>query len=408
MLKSYNSTIKACFTGYIVQGIVNNFAPLLFLTFRSEFGIPLVKITALITINFFLQLLIDLVSAFLIDKIGYRTGAEIAHFFAAAGLISLTVLPSVLPDPFIGLLISVILYAIGGGFLEVLISPIVESCPSENKAKTMSLLHSFYCWGSVGVVAISSLLFTALGIERWRIVALIWAAVPILNAVLFCFVPLRPLISEGEKSAPIPKLLKSRVFIALALIILCAGAAEAAVAQWSSTFVESVLGVPKEIGDLVGPTLFAACMGLSRLIYGKKGDKIKLYGMMTASGILCVISYLVMALVPQSVLALIAMGLSGFSVGILWPGTYSLASKSIKNGGNAMFALLALAGDLGCMAGPTITGFASELFDGSLKAGLLIAMIFPAILTLSLFIGLLIKRKRNKKADGKDIANGNL
>lgn len=385
MLRTYKSTIGACLVGYVVQAAVNNFAPLLFLTFQSTYGIALSKITALITVNFILQLTIDFISAFIVDKLGHRKSALIAHSFAAAGLIGLTVLPSVLPDPFIGLLISVIFYAIGGGFIEVIISPIVESCPTKNKERTMSFLHSFYCWGCVGVIVISSLFFTIFGIENWKYIALFWAAIPLINGLIFLKVPLFPLVESGEKQMKISELIKDKTFLIFTAVIFCAGAAELSVEQWASTLVETSLGISKEIGDLIGPAMFAVFMGTSRLIYGKFGDKINLYGMMTASGVLCVISYLVLALVPSAAAGLIAMALSGFSVGILWPGSYSLSAKHLKGGGNAMFALLALSGDIGCAAGPSIVGFVSDGFGGNLKIGILVAAIFPAALTITLF-----------------------
>lgn len=400
MLKTYRSTIGACLIGYIVQAVVNNFAPLLFLTFQSTYGIALSKITALITVNFAIQLTIDLIATFIVDKLGYRISAVIAHSCAAGGIICLTLLPSIMPDPFIGLLISVVLYAIGGGFIEVIISPIVESCPTKSKERMMSVLHSFYSWGSVGVIVLSSLFFTIFGIENWKIIALIWAALPIINALLFFKVPLFPLVGEGEKQMKVTDLIKSKTFIVFAAVIFCGGAAEGTVSQWASAFVETSLGLSKEIGDLVGPALFAVCMGTSRLIHGKFGDKINLYYMMTASGGLCVISYLALALVPSPVVALMAMALSGLSVGIFWPGSYSLSAKHLKGGGNAMFALLALAGDIGCTAGPSIAGYVSEGFDGNLKMGILIATIFPAIL----FIVLMSARKSLNKPLSPDAA----
>jgi len=395
MFKTYKSTIGVCLVGYVVQAAVNNFAPLLFLTFQSTYGIELSKITALITVNFILQLTIDFISTFLVDKIGYRAGAVAAHSFAAAGLICLTILPSVLPDPFIGLLISVILYAIGGGFIEVLISPIVESCPTKNKERTMSLLHSFYCWGCLGVIIISSLFFTVFGIQNWKIIALIWAAVPLINGLMFLKVPLFPLIENGEQPIKVTSLIKNKTFLIFAVIIFCAGAAELAVEQWASTFVEKSLGISKEVGDLIGPALFSMFMGLSRLIYGKFGDKINLQGMMTVSGVLCIVAYLMLALVPFKWAALIGMSLSGFSVGILWPGCYSLGAKSIKNGGSAMFSLLALAGDLGCSLGPTLVGFTSGAFGDNLQTGILFATVFPVLLTVTL----VLTRRLTKKSD---------
>ena len=382
--KSFKSTLFASFGGYVVQGIVNTFVPLLFITFQNEFGIPLSKITALITINFFLQLCVDLASAFFIDKIGYRACAFIANAFAALGLALLTILPRALPDPFVGLLLSVFVYALGGGLLEVVVSPIVESCPSENKSKTMSLLHSFYCWGSLGVISLSALFFALAGTQHWRILTLVWAILPAANAVLFLFVPLGSLSEDGAPSMRISELLKSKSFWFYFLIILGAGAAESAVAQWASAFAEKGLHVSKTLGDLFGPALFGVTMGVSRLLYGKFGEKIDLKKAMTASGVLCVISYLVIAFSPSAVLSLCGMALCGFSVGLMWPGTYSLAAAGIKGGGNAMFSFLALGGDIGCTSGPSVAGFVSGLFGDNLKIGFLFATFFPLLLTLLL------------------------
>ena len=296
MKKNYKSTVNACFAGYVVQSIVNNFVPLLFLTFNKSYGIELSKITALITVNFILQLCIDLLSAFFIDKIGYRAAAIMAHVFAAAGLVSLTVLPEILPSPFVGLLISVVLYAVGGGLLEVIVSPIVEACPTDNKEKMMSLLHSFYCWGSVAVVGLSTLYFSIFTTANWKYLALIWAVVPIVNALNFVRVPIASLIEEGEKGLSFKELLGNRMFWVFMLLILCSGASEQAVSQWASTFAEKGLGVSKTVGDLAGPMLFSVLMGVSRMIYGKFGDKIDLDGMMIFSGALCMASYLLIAL----------------------------------------------------------------------------------------------------------------
>ena len=390
--KSFKSTLFASFGGYVVQGIVNTFVPLLFITFQNEFGIPLSKITALITINFFLQLCVDLASAFFIDKIGYRACAFIANAFSALGLALLTILPRALPDPFVGLLLSVFVYALGGGLLEVVVSPIVESCPSENKSKTMSLLHSFYCWGSVGVISLSALFFSLAGTQHWRILTLVWAILPAANAVLFLFVPLGSLSEDGAPSMRISELLKSKSFWFYFLIILGAGAAESAVAQWASAFAEKGLHVSKTLGDLFGPALFGVTMGISRLLYGKFGEKIDLKKAMTASGVLCVISYLVIAFSPSAVLSLCGMALCGFSVGLMWPGTYSLAAAGIKGGGNAMFSFLALGGDIGCTSGPSVAGFVSGLFGDNLKIGFLFATFFPLLLTL-----LLIFSEKKKK-----------
>lgn len=380
MSNQYQKTIYACFTGYIVQAIINNFVPLLFLTFESDYRIPLSQITVLITFNFGVQLLIDFLSAGFVDKIGYRMSIVIAHVFSAAGLIGLVILPGLLPDAFAGLLIAVMIYAVGGGLIEVLVSPIMESCPTENKERAMSLLHSFYCWGHVGVVLLSTLFFRIFGIENWKVLAFIWAVIPILNAFVFMGAPIAPLVEEGEEGMTMTALFKEKVFWILMLMMMCAGASEQAVSQWASTFAEKGLGVSKMAGDLAGPMAFAVLMGCARAFYGKYGDKIDLDKFMTGSGILCIISYLCISLSPSPVLSLAGCALCGLSVGIMWPGSFSKAAASMKNGGTALFAFLALAGDVGCSGGPTLVGFVSNLANGNLKSGILTAIIFPVAL----------------------------
>lgn len=384
MKDKYQNTMYACFVGYIVQAIVNNFVPLLFLTFESSYGIPLSQITMLITFNFGIQLLVDLLSAKFVDKIGYRVSIVMAHIFAALGLAGLVVLPDLLSNAFAGLLIAVVTYAIGGGLIEVLISPIMESCPSENKEKAMSLLHSFYCWGHVGVVLLSTLFFWFFGIADWKILALLWVIIPVCNGILFCKVPIAPLIEEGETGMSLRELCKNRIFWILMLMMMCAGASEQAVSQWASTFAEQGLGVSKTIGDLAGPMSFAILMGSARAFYGKFGDRIDLDKFMQASSLLCIVSYLCISLSPSPLFSLIGCSLCGLSVGIMWPGTFSKASAALRNGGTAMFALLALAGDVGCSGGPTLVGFATGLASDDLKKGILAGIIFPILLIVGI------------------------
>ena len=394
MKDKFKGTVYACFIGYIVQAIVNNFAPLLFLTFEKEYGIPLSQITMLITFNFGIQLVIDLLSAKFIDKIGYRTAIVAAHVFSAVGLILLTFLPGLLPNAFAGLLIAIVIYAIGGGLIEVLISPIMESCPSDNKEKAMSLLHSFYCWGHVGVVALSTLFFAIFGIDNWKILAIVWALIPIANGLFFTKVPIAPLIEEGETGMTIKELVKNSTFWILMLMMVCSGASEQGVSQWASTFAEKGLNVSKTIGDLAGPMAFALLMGTSRAIFGKFGDKFDLDRFMLGSSILCILSYLCISLAPSSVVSLIGCSLCGLSVGIMWPGSFSKASAALRNGGTALFALLALAGDVGCSAGPTLVGFVSDAASDNLKLGILSGIIFPILLVAGI---LLLKRKKTAK-----------
>lgn len=383
MKPAYQKTMIACFIGYIVQAIVNNFVPLLFVTFQKTYQIPLSQITLLITINFMIQLLVDLLSAGFIDRIGYRASILIAHICSFAGLILLTILPEILPSAFAGILISVAVYAVGGGLLEVLVSPIIEACPTDNKEKAMSLLHSFYCWGHVGVVLLSTIFFSIFGIANWKILALIWALIPLANIFLFAFAPIYSLNEEGEPGLSLKELVSKKVFWLMMLMMTCAGASEQAVSQWASTFAEQGLKVSKTLGDLLGPMAFALLMGTSRLLYGKYGDKLDLDRFMKYSCLLCIVSYLWIALIPVPVLGLIGCAVCGFSVGILWPGTFSKASASIKSGGTAMFALLALAGDLGCSGGPTLAGFVSSSLDNNLRMGILSAIIFPVLLLLA-------------------------
>lgn len=394
MDNQYNKTITACFTGYIVQAAVNNFTPLLFLFFQRNYDILLSQITLLVTFNFGIQLLVDLLSVGFVDKIGYRISMVAAHVLAAAGLILLTVLPEMLPSPFAGILIAVMIYAVGGGLLEVLVSPVVEACPSDNKEKAMSMLHSFYCWGHAGVVLISTLFFYTAGIENWKILAVIWALIPIANAFAFTKVPIAPLMEEGETGLRLKKLFKIKVFWVLLIMMICAGASEQAVSQWASTFAEKGLGISKTAGDLAGPMAFAVLMGTSRLFYGKYGDRIHLEKFMIYSSCLCILSYLGISLIPVPLLSLAACAVCGMSVGIMWPGTFSKASAALPRGGTAMFAFLALGGDVGCSGGPTVVGMVSGVLGDDLKKGILAAVLFPLIL----LIGIILCRKIESEA----------
>lgn len=389
----YNKTITACFVGYIVQAIINNFVPLLFLTFERTYQIPLSQITLLVTINFGVQLFVDLLSVKFVDKIGYRASMVIAHLCSAAGLVLLTILPEVMSSSFLGILTAVVVYAIGGGLLEVLVSPIVEACPSDHKEKAMSMLHSFYCWGHVGVVALSTLYFYIVGISNWKILAVIWAVIPLANALAFTKVPIAPLLPEGESGLRMKDLLGMKLFWVLFIMMVCAGASEQAVSQWASTFAEQALGITKTLGDLAGPMAFAILMGASRFFYGKYGDRIDLDRFMIFSSLLCILSYLGISLIPVPLVSLAACAVCGLSVDIMWPGTFSKASQALRRGGTAMFALLALGGDVGCSGGPTLVGLISSSLNDNLKAGILAAIIFPVLL----LTGILLCRRMKKQ-----------
>ena len=393
MKNKYNKTITACFVGYIVQAIINNFVPLLFLTFQRTYDIPMSQITLLVTFNFGVQLLVDLLAVGFVDRIGYRISMVMAHILSAAGLLLLTVLPELLPSPFAGILISVMVYAVGGGLLEVLVSPVVEACPSDNKEKAMSMLHSFYCWGHVAVVLLSTVFFRTAGIENWKILAAVWAIIPICNAFAFAKVPMASLMEDGEKGLRFKELFTSKLFWVLLIMMVCAGASEQAVSQWASTFAEKGLNISKTAGDLAGPMAFAILMGTARAFYGKYGDRIHLDHFMIWSSLLCILSYLGIALFPSPLLSLAACAVCGLSVGIMWPGTFSKASAAIPKGGTAMFAFLALGGDLGCSGGPTVVGAVSSAMGENLKLGILAAVIFPALLLTGILVCGRIKKE---------------
>ena len=390
MKSKYQKTLIACYLGFITQAIAANFAPLLFLTFHRTYQISLGRIAFISTAFFFTQLLVDLFCAKYVDRIGYRRSVIASEVFSAAGLIGLAFLPSLLPDPYVGILISVIIYAMGSGLIEVLVSPIVEACPFDNKDSVMSLLHSFYCWGSVGVILLSTIFFAIFGIENWRILACIWALIPLYNTFNFISCPIESLTEEGE-GLSIRQLCHIPIFWIALILMVCAGASEISMAQWASAYVESALGISKSIGDIIGPCLFAVMMGMSRSFYGKYGENIDLMKFMIGSGALCLVCYLLSALAPLPFLNLVGCAVCGFSVGIMWPGTISIASKKIPLGGTAMFALLAMAGDLGGSVGPGIVGFVTQNANDNLKVGMLAGCVFPTVLVISV---LLLKRKR--------------
>lgn len=386
MKNQYNKTVTACFVGSIVQAVVNNFVPLLFLTFQRNYHIPLSQITLLVTFNFGIQLLVDLLSVGFVDRIGYRVSMVMAHVLSAAGLVLLTILPEVLASPFAGILIAVFVYAIGGGLLEVLVSPVVEACPSDNKEKAMSMLHSFYCWGHVGVVLISTLFFRMFGIGNWKVLAVVWAVIPICNAFGFAKVPIAPLIEEGEQGLSLKELFGMKLFWLLLIMMVCAGASEQAVSQWASAFAEKGLGISKTAGDLAGPMTFAVLMGISRAFYGKYGDRINLDRFMIFSSCLCIASYLGISLLPVPQFSLAACAVCGLSVGIMWPGTFSKAAAALPKGGTALFAMLALGGDVGCSGGPTLVGAVTSMTGDNLKTGILSAVIFPVLLLAAVIL----------------------
>ena len=391
---NYKKTLIACYLGFITQAIAANFAPLLFLTFHNSYSIPLGKIALIPAVFFMTQLIVDIICAQVVDKIGYRKCVVTSEVTSAAGLVLLAFLPDALSDPFVGIIISVVIYAVGSGLIEVLVSPIVEACPFEHKEATMSLLHSFYCWGSVGVILLSTLFFKFVGIQNWKLLACIWTVIPVINIFNFATCPIEH-PTGGEKGMGIIALFRLPLFYVAVVLMICAGASELSMAQWASAFAEAALGLSKTAGDLAGPCLFAVAMGICRAFFGKFGDRINLIKFMICSGITCVISYLLASLSPSPAVSLIGCLLCGFSVAIMWPGTISVCSPRIPKGGTAFFALLAMAGDLGGSAGPAMVGNISQASGDNLQRGLLVGGIFPLILVLAL-VGLALSEKKAK------------
>lgn len=387
--KNYKKTLIACYLGFVTQAITANFTPLLFLTFKGTYGIGLEKVALIPLIFYLTQLIIDFAATKFVDKIGYRICVVSSQILSAVGLVLMAVLPELLPVPFLGILIAVVLYAVGSGLIEVLVSPIVEACPFENKEGTMSLLHSFYCWGAVGVILGSTLFFAVFGIANWKILTLIWAVVPLYNAFNFIKCPIERLTEDGEGMSP-GQLLRLPLFWLLILLMICSGASEASMAQWASAFTESAMGVSKTVGDLAGPCLFAVFMGISRVLYGKMSEKLDLVRTMTVCGLLCVVCYLTASLASLPMLGLAGCALCGVSVGIMWPGSISISSQKCPKGGTAMFAFLALAGDLGATVSPAMVGGVSNMAGGNLKIGLLAATAFPLVL---IFVLLILNKK---------------
>ncbi len=396
MVKNYRKTLLACYLGFITQAISANFAPLLFLKFHKEYGIPLGKIALISTVFFLTQLIVDVLCSYFADRIGYRNCVVASELCAVAGLVGLAFLPGLTPDPLVGILISVVVYAIGSGLIEVLGSPIVEACPSDHKEAAMSLLHSFYCWGSVGVILLSTLFFAVFGIENWKWLACIWAIVPLYNVYNFATCPIERPVEEG-KGMKVSGLLRTPLFWVAIVLMVCAGASELSMAQWASAYTESALGLSKAMGDLAGPCLFAVTMGISRVIFGKYGDRLDLMKCMVGSGCLCLLCYVAASLLENPILGLIGCVMCGFSVGILWPGTISICSGRLPGGGTAMFALLAMAGDLGGAFGPSLVGNITQAAGNDLRRGMLVGCVFPLVLVAALLV---MKRMRGREKLG--------
>ena len=397
---NYKATIAASFLGYITQAIMLNFPPLLYIFFQAEYGLSLSQVSFLITANIIIELVVDVIVSKIAFRIGYRPLVLSATVFAMLGLTSMFVFPMIIPNKFVALILSMMLCGAGGGIMEVLISPIVEACPTKNKNGMMSLLHSFYCWGQAAVVLFSTIFFLIFGLENWMYVAIFWVLIPLACMLLFSQAPIYTLEADNSEKQSVLILFKNKVFWVLVLMMICAGASELAMAQWASAFAETVIGNSelKWLTDLLGPCLFAICMGCARVFYAKMSEKINLTKGIFISSLICIASYLIAIFSPFPALSLVGCALCGIGAGIMWPGSFSIASAKMPSGGVLMFGLLALAGDFGCLAGPSLAGQISSIFDDDLKVGFAVSTIFP--LTLAIICAtMFIRSKKSKNAE---------
>lgn len=393
MKLSYRSTVLACYNGYITQAICINLAPLLYLTFQRQFALSVAQVGMLVAVNFATQILVDVLASHYANRLNLRAMAVLAHLFAVGGLLGFALFPKVMP-PYAGLLLAEMVVGCGGGFTEVIISPLMEACPTEEKSGNMSLLHSFYCWGQAGVVLLSGIYFYFFEISTsWYYLPILWAIIPFIGAIGFSIVPIYQLpTKEGEKSA-VGRLFRTPSFIVFFLMMFCAGAGEMIMSQWASAFVESALGIEKTLGDLLGPCMFAIMMGIARLLYGRFSGRVDLTSWMMWGCVGCAVAYLLAAFAPHPILALIGCALCGFSVGVFWPGTLSCAAANIPLGGVSMFAILAVAGDIGCLSGPYFSGLIADAAGQDLRAAFCFATVFPLICFVALWLQ---KRKKTK------------
>ncbi len=406
---TYKTTKLACYIGYITQAIVINLMPVFFIIFQNEYNISFTRLGSLILLNFVVQIGLDVLAAKYIDKIGFRRAAIPAHIFSVLGLVGMGFLSQLMSDPYIGLIISVILFSLGGGLIEVVISPVIDLIPSSNSTGAMSLLHSFYCWGQLVVVLLSTLALNIFGYNSWKWISLFWAIIPAINIYLFMNVPLPETIKE--KKEPIKSLFREKIFLLVILLMLGAGAAEQTMAQWASLFAQKGLQVSKIVGDLLGPCAFALLMALGRVWYGFNGGKQNLRSSLLGCSVLCVICYLVCVFENNPIVSLVACAVTGVSVSIMWPGVLSYAANCFPKSGAAMFGVMAIFGDIGCSLGPWVAGRVSDVVKGmpevieyvtttgmnldgvAMKAGILTSVIYPIIM----IIGLILLKKNKKQ-----------
>ena len=394
---SYKKTKIACYLGYVTQAISINLLPLLYLTFQNEFSVSLSQLGFLATLLFAVQMAVDLLATRFGKYVSYRWGSVAACALSALGLVLMCVLPKWMPHFYVGVMLATVILSIGGGLTEVLISPLVDAIPEEGKVGEMSLLHSFYCWGVVAVILFSTAFFALVGVSYWRWLVLLWSLVPAVTAVMFACIPIPPKTEEVHSHRSAPSVVRYGLFWVLMALMVFSGASEMAPAQWASFFAENNLGIPKAVGDLLGPCAFAVFQGLSRVVFSRMARRRDPRRILAWHAVGCLVAYAVIVLAPHPLLSLFGFCMCGWFVGPMWPGILSLCATRFPAGGTAMFAALALCGDVGCAAAPMMIGAVTDrlvtadwLSSSAMRGGFAVCMVFPALLV----VGLWLLRKR--------------
>ncbi len=398
-----------CFMSNITMATITNVPPLLFLTFREEFGISYSLLGMLVLINFFSQLIIDLIFSFFSHKFNIPKAVKATPFLYLSGLLAYAILPWLFPShAYLGLVFGTVIFSASSGFCEVLISPVIAALPSDDPDRDMSKLHSVYAWGAVFIVIASTLFLLAFGKNSWHILCIILTVIPILAIYFFSKCTL-PEMETPEKVSGVIEMLKNKGIWLCVLAIFLGGASEVTMAQWSSGYLEQVFRLPKVWGDILGVALFSVMLGFGRTLYAKRGKNIeRVLFLSTLGATLC---YFVAAISTTPIIGLVACAFTGFCVSMLWPGSLVVASGRYPSGGVFIYALMAAGGDFGASVGPQLVGVVTDFVITTptlltyaeslgvhpeqlgMKLGMLMGMLFP-LCAISIF-GIILKTRGN-------------
>ncbi len=397
----YKHTIRACYAGTFTMSLVSNLTPLLFVILMDSFGLTFEQVGRLTLVNFMTQIAADLVFSKPVDKWGVRPFVAGGHFLCTIGLVLFALAPMYAPhNTYIWFMVSTVLFSCGGGLLELLLSPIVQAIPGDEKARAMSMLHSFYAWGFILVVVLTTTALGVFGSANWPLIMITWAILPLATGIAFLKVPLAPQVSEEQRTRT-GVLLSSAFFVVVVLGIAAGGAAEVSMSQWISAFTERALGLSKQMGDLVGVCMFALFLGIGRASYGKWGGKTDVTTLMLWGAVGSVLCFLGAALIPNPILAMACCAANGLCVSLLWPGSIVTAAARFPLAGASMFAILAAGGDVGAAFGPWAVGAVADVVPSGLRGGLLVGTIYPAIMVVCM----LVVRAMNRRGAVQSINN---